>query len=306
MRLGTYLCFAAVLMATVSGCRAKTENQSDSSRGTLPPVYPSSPLQNTHWDADAGSILIVSRGAGGNTASVVLPEATDSTIATFQGLTPPIAGLTFDLFARGGRVKTTASASPLAGVTAREGCYSWPLARVHGGAADWSVGLQSGHAIPVALDSIEARSSSDSAALAASLAQTAAVLPLASEPTFRGLPFRVRSAYTFHVDSMEVVIADVVRTVNEEANPRVEHLFIIGERPIGAAGKFSADYYSRTAGAEDTVQATDILAVVQLGADKHPTVVVNVEYDDGGKLGLIERDVTGRWAATWTSAYTGC
>jgi hypothetical protein len=105
---------------------------------------------------------------------------------------------------------------------------------------------------------------------------------------------------------MEVVIADVVRTVNEEANPRVEHLFIIGERPIGAAGKFSADYYSRTAGAEDTVQATDILAVVQLGADKHPTVVVNVEYDDGGKLGLIERDVTGRWAATWTSAYTGC
>ncbi|HEY0529928.1 MAG TPA: hypothetical protein VGD02_13960 [Gemmatimonadaceae bacterium] len=305
MRLRTDLCVAAVLMATVSGCRARTENQSDSSR-TLPPVYPSSPLQNTHWDADAGSILIVSRGAGGDTAGVVLPEATDSTIATFQGLTPPTAGLTFDLFGRGGRLKTSVTASPLAVVTARDGCYSWPLVRLHGGAADWSVGLQSGHAVSVALDSIETRSSTDSAALAVSLAQMAAVLPLASEPTFRGLPFRVRSAYTFHLDSTEVVVADVVRTVNEEANPRVEHLFIVGERPAGTAAKFTADYYSRTAGAEDTVQATDVLAVLQLGADKHATVVVNVEYDDGGKLGFIERDVAGHWAATWTSAYTGC
>jgi hypothetical protein len=105
---------------------------------------------------------------------------------------------------------------------------------------------------------------------------------------------------------MEVAIGDVVRTVNEEANPRVEHLFIIGERPLGTTGKFNASYFSRTAGAEDTVQATDVLAVVRLGAGKRPAVVVNIEYDDGGKLGLIERTSSGDWAATWRSAYTDC
>lgn len=185
-------------------------------------------------------------------------------------------------------------------------CYSWPLARLPRAVKDWRVGLASGRASAIRLDSIEGRASTDSAALAASLAQTAAALPAASDPGFRGLPFRVRSAYTFRVDSMEVTIADVVRTVNEEANPRVEHLFIIGERPLGATGKFNVDYFSRTAGAEDTVQATDVLGVVQVGADKHPVVVVNIEYDDGGKLGLIERTAAGGWSATWRSAYTDC
>jgi hypothetical protein len=168
------------------------------------------------------------------------------------------------------------------------------------------VGLLSGRATAIRLDSIEVRSSTDSAALAASLAQTAAALPAASDPTFRGLPFRVRSAYTFRIDSTEVVLADVVRTVNEEANPRVEHLFIVGGRPVGTTGKFNADYFSRTAGAEDKVQATDALAVVRLGSEKRPVIIVNIEYDEGGRLGLIERTASGDWSATWMSAYTDC
>jgi hypothetical protein len=297
---------AAALIVTVSGCRDKAGARSDPASGSLPPVYPSSPLVNTHWDSDAGPVLIISRDAGGDTASVVLPEATDSTIASFQGIAPPIAGLKFDLFARGGKMKSSASASALPAGKSRDQCYSWPLANVHDAGAEWRVGLESGRASSIKLDSIEGRSSTDSAALAASLAQTAAALPAASEPTFRGLPFRVRSAYTFRIDSTEVVVADVVRTVNEEANPRVEHLFIIGERTAGTSEKFNADYYSRTAGAEDTVQATDVLAVFQLGADHRTVVAVNVEYGDGGKLGLIERDTTGQWTATWRSAYTDC
>jgi hypothetical protein len=297
---------AAALMALVSGCRDNAGARSDSTGGSLPPVYPSSPLASTHWDPDAGSVLIVSRTPASDTASVVLPEATDSTIGSFQGIAPPITGLKFDLFTRGGKVKSSVSVSALRAGKPRDKCYSWPLVTVQDARAAWRVGLESGRASSIELDSIEGRSSTDSAALAASLAQTAAALPAASEPTFRGLPFRVRSAYTFRTDSTEIVIADVVRTVNEEANPRVEHLFIIGERAAGASEKFITDYYSRTAGAEDTVQATDVLAVLQLGADHRPVVAVNVEYGDGGKLGLIERDATGRWTATWKSAYTDC
>ena len=102
------------------------------------------------------------------------------------------------------------------------------------------------------------------------------------------------------------MIADVVRSVNEEANPRVEHLLIVGERPRGAGGKFTVGYYSRTAGKEESVQATEILAAVRIAASKRPVVVVNVEYDEGGKLGLIERSAAGEWRATWRSAYTDC
>jgi hypothetical protein len=116
----------------------------------------------------------------------------------------------------------------------------------------------------------------------------------------------VRSAYTFRLDSVDIVIADVVRSVNEEANPRLEHLLIIGERPAGTTGKYTAGYYSRTAGAEETTQATEVLAVVRIGSSRKPAVVVNIEYDDGRKLGLIERTAPGQWRSIWRSAYTDC
>jgi hypothetical protein len=139
-----------------------------------------------------------------------------------------------------------------------------------------------------------------------SLAQTAATLPIIADPTFKGLPFRVRSAYTFRLDSINVVIADVVRSVNEEANPRLEHLLIVGERTAGSNGRYKVGYYNRTAGAEESTQATEILAAILIGSARRPAVVVNIEYDDGGKLGLIERTGPGEWRATWKSAYTDC
>ena len=94
--------------------------------------------------------------------------------------------------------------------------------------------------------------------------------------------------------------------MNEEANPRLEHLLIIGERPAGTRGKYNLRYFSRTAGAEESTQATEVLAAVQIGAEKRPAIVVNIEYDDGGKLGLIERTGPDEWRATWKSAYTDC
>jgi hypothetical protein len=46
--------------------------------------------------------------------------------------------------------------------------------------------------------------------------------------------------------------------------------------------------------------------MVQIGAAKRPTIVVNIEYDDASKLELIERKAPGQWRATWRSAYTDC
>lgn len=299
------LCFVLGLVATLVGCRDRQPNRADSSRA-LAPVYPASPLESTNWDRDAGPVVIVSDENASDRARVVLPEATDSTIESFEGLEPPVANLKFDLFGRGGRKGASVALLPLKPVDTRGQCYAWPRARVEGSVTDWRVGFVGGRASAIRLDSIEGRSSGDSAALAVALTQTAATLPAMTDPAFRGLPFRVRSAYTFRLDSADVVVADVVRTVNEEANPRVEHVFLIAERVAGTSGKYEPGYYSRTAGAEDSIQATDLLAVLQIGSARRPVVVVSIEYDDGGNIALIERTGPGHWTFRWKSAYTDC
>jgi hypothetical protein len=250
--------------------------------------------------------MLLSRAGGTDSAEVILPEVTDSTIASVQGTTAPVARLGFDLFGRGGKLTGSTTVIPIHSPAVKHECDAWPLAKVHAPSSGWRVGFASGHAQAIKLDSIEVMSSTDSAALAVSLAETAAALTIASDPTFRGLPFRVRSAYTFRLDSVDVVIADVVRSVNEEANPRIEHLLMIGERPAGSTGKYNTGYYSRTAGAEETTQATEVLAAVRVGSSRKPAIVVNIENDDGRTLGLIERVAPGQWRSIWRSAYTDC
>jgi hypothetical protein len=296
---------AGLLALVLFGCRDRGKDGDDSTRGSLPPVFPSRPASSTNWDVDAGPVMLISSEGSVDTAAVVLPEITDSTIELVQGNAAPVTGLVFDLFGRAGKLGES-TATPLRITEAKQECYGWPAAALRTTRPGWRIGFARGHAWAIKLDSIETMPSTDSAALAASLAQTAAILPIASDPTFRGLPFRVRSAYTFRLDSVDVVVADVVRSVNEEANPRIEHLLLIGERPTGTVGKYNAAYYSRTAGAEETTQATELLAVILIGPSRKPAVIVNIEYDDGRKLGLIERAAPGQWRSLWRSAYTDC
>lgn len=296
---------AGLLTLGVLACRDKGQDAGDSSRGSLPPVAASAPGGNPNWDVDAGPVMLVSIGNSADSAAVILPDVSDSTIASVQGAIAPIRGLVFDLFGRTGKIDGSKVVAAIRSDSTHD-CYAWPLAGARGANPGWRVGFTSGHAQAVKLDSIEAMSSVDSASLAASLARTAATLLIASDPTFTGLPFRVRSAYTFRLDSIDVVIADVVRSVNEEANPRIEHLFIIVERPAGTTGKYTPAYYSRMAGGEETTPTSEVLAAVRIGSSRTPAVVVNIENDDGQQLGLIERTAHGQWRSVWRSAYTDC
>ena len=296
---------AGLLTLGVLACRDKGQDAGDSSRGSLPPVAASAPGGNPNWDVDAGPVMLVSIGNSADSAAVILPDVSDSTIASVQGAIAPIRGLVFDLFGRTGKIDGSKVVTAIRSDSTHD-CYAWPLAGARGANPGWRVGFTSGHAQAVKLDSIEAMSSVDSASLAASLARTAATLPIASDPTFTGLPFRVRSAYTFRLDSIDVVIADVVRSVNEEANPRIEHLFIIVERPAGTTGKYTPAYYSRMAGAEETTPTSEVLAAVRIESSRTPAVIVNIENDDGQQLGLIERTAPGQWRYVWRSAYTDC
>lgn len=297
-------CWWLAVVCLLVACRGGDRRSADSTR-TLAPVFPAAPGQNLNWNADAGPLMIAAMNGSTDSVMVVLPYVTDSTIEALQGVAPPIAGMTFDLFGRSGRVSSSVAASPLPLTDTTRDCFSWPAARLQSNPGGWQFGFSSGRVQAIPLDSIEALSSRDSALLAVSITQTAATLT-AADPTFRGLPFRVRSAYTFQLDTVEVVIADVVRTVNEEAKPRVEHLLILGERLRNTDAKFDARYFTRSAGPEDTTPVTEVLGAIKVGAAGRPIVIVNVQYDDGGKFEFVERIISGKWNATWKSAYTDC
>ena len=295
--------FVPLLM--VVACRDKAGDRTDAGR-SLPPVFSLGPTSNTNWNVNAGPVMLLSTGSGSDSVSIVLPEATDSTIELIQDVTPPVSGLVFELFNRGGKVNSTGVLPQKAGADTTQECTAWPVGRTQSAHPDWRVGFVRGNVSAIPLDSIASLPSADSAMLAASLAQTAATLSVSSDPTFRKLPFRVQSAYTFRLDSVEVVIADIVRTLNEDANPRIEHLLLIGERPTGTKGRYVVGYFSRIAGAEETMQATEVLAAVRIRTSKSPVIVVSVESEEGVKLGLIERTGSGQWRSTWKSAYTTC
>ena len=294
-----------LVMATTTACGEHGRSSPDSAHA-LPPVFPGAPAGNTGWDFDAGPVMITPLENSVDTVAVIIPEATDSTVSIVETMNAPVTGLAFDLFARGGRIASSVRASPLPPIdTTKRDCYGWPLAKLLEKPVDWTVGFASGHAVAISIDSIESMHSADSASMAAALARAAATLPGVSDPTFRGLPFRVRTAYRFHVDSVDVVVADVVRAVNEEANPRIEHLLIVGERPTGNASIFAVRYSNRTAGSEESTQASELLAVVAIGESKRPAIVLGIDYSEGKRLGLLER-VAGEWRASWRSAYTDC
>lgn len=293
------------LVTIVSACGERSRSSADSVRA-LPPVFPGAPTGNTGWDPAAGSVVITPFDNSLDTVAVIVPEATDSTVSIVESVRAPVAGLTFDLFSRGGKIASAVRSTPLSPPdTSKQECYGWPLARLVGKQPDWSVGLATGRAEAIALDSIEAMRGSDSASLAASLTRAAATLPGSSDPTFRGLPFRIRSAFTFRIDSVDAVAADVVRAVNEEANPRIEHLLLVVERPVGSTSAYTVRYSNRTAGKEESAQASDLLAVVAFGDSKRPAIIINIDYGEGSRLGLLER-IDDEWRATWRSAYTDC
>ena len=296
----------ALPLIPVLACRDSSKDAGRTAGRSLPAVYSLGPASNTNWNVNAGPVMLLRMGAGSDSVEIVLPEATDSTIEAFESTTPAVQGLVFELFGRSGKIGSSAATSlPMLSDSTRE-CSAWPKAKLQSNRVGWAVGFASGHVRAIPLDSIESLPSSDSASLAANLAQSAAMLPISADPTFRRLPFRVQSAYTFALDSIDVVAADVVRTLNEEANPRIEHLFLIGERPTGTLGKYHVAFYSRVAGPEETIQASEILAVVEIGIPGQPAIVLNVESEDGAQLRLVERTAPDQWRPAWSSAYTDC
>ena len=292
-----------------------------------PPAPPDSAAPTVGWDPGAGTALFVA-GTTPREVVVVFPEFNDTTLTdttTFD--LGSVQSVPVELFSRTGVVgwAQLRSAAPPARSAAE--CTAWPTARVAGvggaasadsappaavstaspPAAPWTVAFVAGHATAIPLDSIEDDAPADSARLAAEVTRLAGTLPDAT-PAFKGIPFSVRTARRFSpAPGVDAVVGQLVRKVNQEANPREEQTVVIGERLTGTRrAPYVVAYHERVEGLEETIETSDVLAAVRLGPAATPTLVIGRDYGDGTAYALVERIGPAKWRLRWSSAYTGC
>lgn len=316
LRAGLYVTLAAVVGAACG--RDQPPPRVDSVSSVPPVVRPESavapPLaERVTWDdSSAGPALFVAADtAQPGVASAVLPAVAaslpDSAVAAAVSA---LNGVTVDLFTLGGKAGTaTIADGARAVVDDPDACAPWPAVRLNasgGSRRAWTVGFSAGHATPIPIDSIEGLSSVDSAARTAEVARLASLVPRTSAKEFAGLPFAVRQARHFTTSGVDVLVAEAVRKIGQEANPREQHVLVVAERPAGGTGKYDLAYNETSAGDETKVETRDVLAAVALGADRRTTLVLNREYEDALAYSLLERTGEKRWRVRWTSAKLGC
>ena len=301
-----FILVAAALL--ISGC--KPEQRPASRDSTSAPAQAAStvavsPETNGWNESESGLVLLVSMNEAVRQASVVIPQVSDiHSVNERMSETDSARGTEFDLFDRSGHVglATLESISR----ASSEGCSSWPVGTFREAPSrSWRIGFAYQTARALALDSLDTMKPADSTMLTVELARLSSAATINGDPAFEGLPFTVREAYQIQLPEASVIVGDVVRTINEEANPREEHLLLIGEKESGAA-EYHTAYYSRSAGSEDEVRTSEILTAIRFVNTNRPAIVVSFGYAEGDRVALIERFGSSNWKVSWRSAYAGC
>jgi hypothetical protein len=291
----------SVLAACVAlACeRAKTPARTDTSvspRANAPDTTVPGSSPRGRWDDAVGPVLLAPATSPAS-AFVITPDS--ATAAAALAAIPHPASVT--LFGRGGTVQTAElSTVSNPGVCAVGTLTAAPPPR------PWSIGFIGGVSAPLAIDSTEALSRTDSTALVITMNRLASALPNDSAGRFAGLPFVVRSLWRFTIPSGPVVaVGTVVRQINQEATPLQEHTLLVVERPPGDS-TFSTAYSERSYGAEETIESRELLAGALIGAARTPALFVIRDYGDATAYGLIERGPDARWHRRWTSTRRHC
>lgn len=310
LRSGKSGAFVLCLMLLSAACRQEAASRSnDTINIDRPPPTPDdkSPTNIALWDRQLGNIFAVP-APGGGAANLVFPEYTsDFSLDTVQFDLQGSSGRLLQLL-RDGRQVATAQIGALK-LDHAEDCTTWPSAQLVSPAgvtlpAIWTVGVDPALSV-LAVDSLAGRSTADSTRLTIALARLASALPGDTALVFRGRPFVVRQASQFSDGTIDMTIAEIVRTVNQEATPLQEHLLLIARADSTERAGYRPEYFERTIGAEDATETTEVLAVVR-GTTGSLFVLLSRDLGDGVSYGLLERLPTGIWRVRWSSAYAGC
>jgi hypothetical protein len=306
-----------IVVASVSACerapRAKPAETTSAAPETIAAVSTKKPVTApSTWDTSAGPVMFV-RGNSTAEAYVIFPSITDSTPAADVHFDSALSrNATIELFQHSGGGEIAHVGALGGGEWDANQCIEWPAAKVQtrttgDSTTGWTVAFLKGRAKALPLDTIETMPHADSAKLAADITRLVSTVPNDTARTFRGIPFSVRTAYRFTpVPGVEAVVADVVRKLNQEANPLEEHTLVVGERPAGSNAPYRLAYREVTAGSDETLESSDVLAAVEIGSPPHVDLVLAREGYESNAYALLERQSDGKWRLRWTSAHTGC
>jgi hypothetical protein len=304
----------AVLTVAIVGCARDTPTRrTDSATRTdsaLPEHSAAAAPIAVLWDTAAGPFFAVA-GATPSQAFLVYPAyASQQKLDTLHLDSTSILNMRMDLLVSGdsavtGRVAAVSSDSA-------QGCSTWPTLQLLG--ADhrpvsrlWSVAFPSGRATAVPYDSLPALPRPDSVRLTIAIARAASKAPGDTATAFRGRPYVVRQANRFTLDDgSQVILAEVIRIVNQEANPLQEEMVLILEGNSGRSDTELAIAYSeRRVGLEEELESLELTSVLRFRNGTW-AMLVRRDIGDGFLYALFERREPQHWVLRWRSAYAGC
>ena len=234
------------------------------------------------WVSELGPVLVIP-GDTERVALVLNAPGFDTTVA----------------FVRVGRAGLPLTASVPANVVESDTlqCEA-PTLRLRGAVpADWTIGVASGAVSSVALDSLEALTGADSAALAADVARVASALA-PPDSRLRGLPFVALKAYRLQQGDRSTLLATVLRRLPQEADPLEARAFVVAESK--GRTPYTLSYGARSEGSEETVEHFALLGVLRV-ADKE-FAIVEREQVNGTRYEILERSASGEWHLRWSRA----
>lgn len=261
------------------------------------------------WDTAAGLVFAVSAGAPGQAHLIDASYSQRHRLDTLRMPSARVDGLELELFAGGDTVGTVRVAA-LGEVTSTQ-CVSWPvadLAPLSSGAAlrEWRVAFPRQRVSALAFDSLPVLTSRDSASRTVAIARAASRVDGDTAVAFRGRPYVVRQANGVRLDGTLVILAEVVRTVQQEANPLQEHLVLVLERSAGTDSTFVERYHERSIGLEEHAGSIELLAAFRVTRTGVPALLLRHDAENGMSFVLLERRASGEWYSRWTSAIADC
>jgi hypothetical protein len=261
------------------------------------------PISNG-WSPAAGPVLLVA-GTTPDEAIVFFGAANGAAAAVDTGA---VDQATATLFGRDSSRFTATLELPAGNDNAE--CRVWPLRNLHAtaGAGAWSVGFLSKNVTAIPLDSVDKLPARDSMALAAEASRLASAVTANTSPSFQGLRFTAQDIRRFDAaPGVQALAAQLIRRVNQEANPLEEQTLVIAERDSGVTtGRYQLAYAERSFGREEEVVSSELVAAVRLGANGTPSLVIARDGDVGLAYALIERTGPRQWVARWTSSLAKC
>ena len=185
-----------------------------------------------------------------------------------------------------------------------EGCVDASLEPAP--ATPWGVGFVGRAPAAVSVDSIRNISRTDSASLAPIVFRLASGIPNAPGGRFSGLPFSLIDLWRIRLgDGSTIIVATTKRQINQEDSPLEERTLLIAEGD-SVGSDYTLVHSTRSTGPEETVEGSELLAVVAFPGRSETQLVFSHDFGDQTSYSIVERLSRASWKARWASRRFSC